>query len=318
VTGLGWTYADAACVPLITGTLAPVVQGQELDVPARWVAMQREIRNLGRPGLVSCAMSAVDIALWDAAARCLAVPVSQLLGRVRTEVPVYGSGGFTNQDLGDLASWAHEKGIPRVKMKIAEHHGGNISHDQTRIQAARSVIGPITELYVDANGGYTPGQARRVARHLEDHDVRWFEEPVTSDNLAGLAALREVTTVDIAAGEYGYDLPYFARMAPTVDCLQVDVTRCGGYTEWARAAAVAAAAGIEVSAHCAPNLSAHAAAATQNFRHVEWFADHDRIENTFFDGVLDPTGGTVMPPTDAPGHGMVLKNRDVEKYIVEP
>ncbi|GAB3893429.1 glycoside hydrolase family 15 protein [Kibdelosporangium lantanae] len=88
--------------------------------------------------------------------------------------------------------------------------------------------------------------------------MRWFEEPVSSDNLAGLGALREVTTVDIAAGEYGYDLPYFARMAPVVDCLQVDVTRCGGYTEWARAAAVAAAAGIEVSAHCAPNLSAHA------------------------------------------------------------
>jgi L-alanine-DL-glutamate epimerase-like enolase superfamily enzyme len=313
VTGLGWTYADAACVPLITGKLAPVIEGQELDVPARWVDMRREIRNLGRPGLVSCAMSAVDIALWDAAARCLDLPVSRLLGRVRADVPLYGSGGFTNQDVQDLTDWVREMGIPRVKMKIAEHAGADTDHDLARIETARSLVGPKTELYVDANGGYSPGQARRVARHLEDLGVRWFEEPVTSDNLAGLGALREVTTVDIAAGEYGYDLPYFARMAPVVDCLQVDVTRCGGYTEWARAAAVAAAVGIEVSAHCAPNLSAHVAVATQNFRHIEWFTDHDRIENMFFDGVLDPTGGTVTP-SDAPGHGMDL--RDVHEYLV--
>jgi L-alanine-DL-glutamate epimerase-like enolase superfamily enzyme len=145
--------------------------------------------------------------------------------------------------------------------------------------------------------------------------VRWFEEPVSSDDLAGLAELRAATTVDIAAGEYGYDLPYFARMLPAVDCLQIDVTRCGGYTEWRRVAALAAAAGREVSAHCAPNLSTHIAAATPNFRHIEWFVDHDRIESMFFDGALDPSGGRVAPDLAAPGHGLALRS-DIERYAV--
>jgi L-alanine-DL-glutamate epimerase-like enolase superfamily enzyme len=203
-----------------------------------------------------------------------------------------------------------------VKIKIAEDAGGDVERDLARVRAARTVIGDGVELYVDANGGYTPGQARRVARHLEEHDVRWFEEPVTSDDLTGLASLRQATTVDIAAGEYGYDLAYFARMVDAVDCLQVDVTRCGGYTEWARAAAVAAAANLDVSAHCAPNLSVHAGVATPNFRHIEWFADHDRIETTFFDGALDPTGGRASPNLTTAGHGLVLKDQDVTGYLV--
>ncbi len=276
-TGTGWTYADGACVPLIEGMLADVVRGRPvLDVPALWSAMQHQIRNLGRPGLVSCAMSAVDIALWDAAARVLDMPLSRLLGRVHDTVELYGSGGFTSHSIEQLRrqldTWVQEQRIGRVKIKIGESWGSATDRDLERIRTARDVIGADVELYVDANGAYTQGQARRMALQLEQHDVRWFEEPVSSDDLAGLALLRGATTVDIAAGEYGYDLPYFARMvgAGAVDCLQIDVTRCGGYAEWRRAAAVAAAANLQVSAHCAPNLSAHAAAATANFRHIAW------------------------------------------------
>ncbi|MFJ7219061.1 enolase C-terminal domain-like protein [Amycolatopsis sp. NPDC098790] len=170
------------------------------------------------------------------------------------------------------------------------------------------------DVFVDANGAYSPGQARRVAERLLEWGVTWFEEPVSSDDLPGLAATRFPGGPDIAAGEYGYDLPYFARMLPSVDCLQVDVTRCGGYTEWQRAAALAAAVNRDVSAHCAPNLSAHAAAATQNFRHIEWFADHDRIERRFFDGCLDPAGGTVAPDLTAPGHGLVFRAEAAAEY----
>ena len=320
VTGLGWTYADAACVPLIEHTLAPVVEGRPvLPVPARWTDLQHAIRNLGRPGLVSCAMSAVDIALWDAAARLLGVPVSVLLGRVHDSVALYGSGGFTTSSETDLAAlldrWVHTRHIPRVKIKIGESWGGAVDRDLARVRVARAAIGE-AELYVDANGAYSVGQARRVAARLAEHDVRWFEEPVSSDDLAGLRSVRESTGIDVTAGEYGYDLPYFARMVGSVDCLQVDVTRCGGFTEWRRVAAVAAAANREVSAHCAPNVSAHAAVATQNMRHLEWFADHDRIENEFFDGVLDPSGGSVTPDQSTPGLGLVLKEPDAEKYAI--
>jgi L-alanine-DL-glutamate epimerase-like enolase superfamily enzyme len=321
VRGLGWTYADAACVPLIEDKLASAVAGRPLaDVPASWLAMQGAVRNLGRPGLVSCALSAVDVALWDAAARWLELPLSRLLGRVHDEVDVYGSGGFTTLADDELAAqldgWVRKQRIPRVKIKIGESRGTRIDRDLERIALARKVIGDNAALYVDANGAYSIGQAGRLLGPLRDAGVTWFEEPVSSDDLAGLARLRSPGGPDVAAGEYGYDLPYFARMVPVVDCLQIDVTRCGGYTEWRRAAALAAAANLDVSAHCAPNLSAHAGVATQNFRHIEWFADHDRIENLFFDGCLDPPGGTVTPDLSAPGHGLTFRDDVAAEYSV--
>lgn len=321
VPGLGWTYADTACVPLIEEKLASVVRGQPLsDVPALWSAMQREIRNLGRAGLVSCALSAVDVALWDAAARWLDLPVSRLLGRVHESVALYGSGGFTTLSEGELAGqldhWVRRQHIPRVKIKIGESWGSRVDRDLDRVRLTRDKIGDDVELFVDANGAYSAGQARRVAERLLEWGVTWFEEPVSSDDLAGLAATRFPGGPDVAAGEYGYDLPCFARLLPVVDCLQVDVTRCGGFTEWRRAAALAAAANRDVSAHCAPNLSAHAAVATPNFRHIEWFADHDRIERRFFDGCLDPAGGTVTPSMAEPGHGLTFRADAAAEYAL--
>ncbi|NEE02037.1 enolase C-terminal domain-like protein [Phytoactinopolyspora halotolerans] len=323
VTGLGYTYADRACVPIIHGSLADVVLGRPLlDVPGCWLAMQHRIRNDGRPGLVSCAMSAVDIALWDAAAKTVGVPVSRLLGRVHNRVPVYASGGFTTYDdarlTEELEQWVHERAVPRFKLKIAEAWGGNVARDLTRVALARRVAGPDAELYVDANGGYTVGQAVRVGQRLAEHGVTWFEEPVSSDDLDGLRRVRGAVAADVTAGEYGYHLQYFTRMidARALDCVQVDVTRCGGYTEWLRIAALAAAHGLEISAHSAPNVSAHAAVATQNFRHIEWFSDHHRIESMLFEEVLDPRGGSVRPSRSEPGHGLALNRRIHDQYWV--
>lgn len=120
------------------------------------------------------------------------------------------------------------------------------------MRQARHLVGPDVELYVD--GGYRRKQAIRAAERVADLDVRWFEEPVSADDLAGLREVRDAVDADAEAGEYGYDLPYFERMcaAGAVDCLQADVTRCGGVTEWQRVAAVAAAHGLEISGHCAP------------------------------------------------------------------
>ena len=148
--------------------------------------------------------------------------------------------------------------------------------------------------------------------------MTWFEEPVSSDDLDGLREVRDQVTPDVTAGEYGYDLPYFARMvdAQAVDCLQVDVTRCGGITEWQRAAAVAAARGLQVSGHCAPNLHAHVAAAVPNLRHLEYFHDHVRIESMLFDGALDPSGGVLRPDPARPGLGLTLKESDAAPFRV--
>jgi L-alanine-DL-glutamate epimerase-like enolase superfamily enzyme len=204
--------------------------------------------------------------------------------------------------------------LPRVKMKIGESWGGAVSRDLARIALARNVIGDAAELFVDANGGYHRKQAVRVADRMADHGVSWFEEPVSSDDLDGLREVRDATAADVAAGEYGWDLPYFQRMVTAVDCLQVDATRCGGITEWLRAAALAAAHNLDVSGHCAPHVHVDAALATPNVRHLEWFHDHVRIESMLFDGALDPTGGVLRPDLSLPGHGLTFKERDAARY----
>ncbi len=322
-TGLGYTYAPAACKPFVDGVLAEVLTGLPvLDIPAAWSSMVRAVRNDGRPGLVSCALSAVDAALWDLKGKVLGVPVCRLLGLARSEVPIYGSGGFTTYDertaRAQLDRWVGEWRIPRVKIKIGQSWGSDVHRDLARIRFARETIGPDVELYVDANGGYTRKQAVRVAEAMAQHDVTWFEEPVSSDDLTGLREVRDQVSCDVTAGEYGYDLVYFARMvsAGAVDCLQVDVTRCGGISDWLRVAAVAAADGLQVSGHCAPNLHAHVAAAVPNLRHLEYFHDHVRIEGLFFDGALDPTGGVLRPDQSRPGLGLELKVPDAEPYRV--
>ncbi|MEU6370250.1 enolase C-terminal domain-like protein [Streptomyces sp. NPDC046931] len=323
-TGTGYTYAPAATARVIDDLLAGVVKGSAvLDVPRMNEAMHRAVRNAGLPGVAAQAVSAVDIALWDLKARLLGLPLVRLLGAACDTVPVYGSGGFTTYDDAQqerqLRGWVEEEGIPRVKIKIAESWGRQESRDRRRVGKARATIGDTAELYVDANGGYDAKQAVRVGRALTDEGVTWFEEPVSSDHLTTLAMIRGQVTSDVAAGEYGYTLPYFAHMlaAGAVDCLQADVTRCGGITVWLRAAALAQAHGIGISGHCAPHAHAHVAAAAPNLRHLEWFHDHVRIERILFDGVLAPDGGGITPGTDgAPGLGLTLNTGRAGPYRV--
>lgn len=321
-TGTGWTYGPPAVGYFLEGHLAPLVEGRSaLDIPAVHDAMCRSVRDTGRPGIASCAISALDIALWDLKARLLELPLVRLLGARRERVPVYGSGGFTTYHdthmAAQLNGWVHGQHIPRVKIKVGEGWGREVARDLHRVRAARHVIGDHAELYVDANGAYTRKQAVRVGHALAEHGVGWFEEPVSSDDLTGLRLVRDAVVSDVTAGGHGFDLPYFARMitAGAVDCLQVDATRCGGVTGFLRAAALAEGHGLEVSAHCAPHVHAVVAAAVPNLRHIEWFHDHVRIEDMFFDGALDPTGGTVTP-TRGLGHGLTLRAQDVAEYRV--
>ncbi|MFC5675066.1 enolase C-terminal domain-like protein [Streptomyces incanus] len=323
-TGLGWTYGAAATAQVVEQQLAGLVTGRSAwDVPAANEAMSRAVRNAGRPGLIAGALSAVDIALWDLKARLLGLPLVRLLGACRSDVPVYGSGGFTSYDDvqqdRQLRTWVEEQGIPRVKIKIGESWGQAESRDRDRIARARQSIGARTELYVDANGAYSRKQAVRLAGHLAEQNVTWFEEPVSSDDLTGLAQIRAAVTTDVAAGEYGYSLPYFRQLldADAVDCAQADATRCGGITVWLRVAALVEAAGLEISGHCAPHVHAHVAAAVPNLRHLEWFHDHVRIEQLLFDGVLDAAGGAISPgAVGSPGLGLTFRTEAAEGYRV--
>ena len=319
-TGLGFSYANRAAGVLIADTLAAVVKGRDaLDVGASWQAMVAAIRNLGRPGISSMAIAAVDNALWDLKARLLDLPLVRLLGAVRHAVPVYGSGGFTSYTTARLAAqlgeWA-QAGIGMVKMKI----GRDPAADVARVRIARQAIGHATQLFVDANGAYARKQALAFADAFCELGVRWFEEPVVSDDLDGLRLIRDraPASMDIAAGEYGYDIVYFRRMcaAGAVDVLQADATRCAGITGLLRAAAVADAFHVPLSSHCAPSIHAHACCAIAGVRHLEYFHDHARIERMLFDGVLDPVQGALAPADDRPGFGLTFKAADARRYAV--
>jgi L-alanine-DL-glutamate epimerase-like enolase superfamily enzyme len=321
VRGLGFTYATSACGPLIDDVLRSAVIGADaLDVTGVWRQMVSAIRNIGRPGVASMAIAAVDIALWDLKAKLLDLPLCRLLGMSHDRVAVYGSGGFTSLTEDELrhqlSGWVHDQQIPRVKMKIGTAWGSAEDRDRHRVALARQAIGDTAELYVDANGGYTAKQAIRLARDFAHLGVTWFEEPVSSDDLTGLATIRAMVDQDVAAGEYGYDLAYFAAMcrAGAVDVLQADVSRCAGITEWLRVAALADAHGLEVSGHCAPLLHLHAACAVRNMRHLEYFADHVRVDHLLFDGVPEPRQGALSPDLSRPGLGLELKRADAQAY----
>jgi L-alanine-DL-glutamate epimerase-like enolase superfamily enzyme len=320
-SGLGYTYAGASAAMLAREQLAQVLHGRDgFDIPGALAAMRRKVRNLGRSGVAACAISAVDAALWDLKARLLDLPLARLLGRCRDHVPIYGSGGFTSYSderlKEQLAGWAERDGCCFVKMKI----GSEPERDPRRARAAKSAIGD-TQLFVDANGAFSVKQALRFIDACKDLDIRWFEEPVTSDDPAGLRLVRETTPAqtEVAAGEYIFTLDDADHLleAGAVDVLQADATRCGGVSGFLEVAALCQAHHIDLSGHCAPALHRHAACAAPRLRHLEWFHDHVRIEQMLFDGAPVAKDGAIRPDLSRPGLGLEFKAQDAERFRID-
>lgn len=316
-TGLGYTYGGSEVAALIQDVLSEVIKDGDAMAPTEfYMAMWRKIRNLGRPGVASMGISAVDCALWDLKARLLQIPLATLLGPVRKSAAVYGSGGFTSytdEQLADqLGGWA-QQGMHAVKMKI----GREPQRDPERIGVARKAIGPNVKLYVDANGAFSPRQAIAQMEMLVHHDVRWFEEPVTSDDRTGMRMVREHAgpKIDIAAGEYGYQPFYFREMLQdrAVDVLQADITRCGGVTGFMQVAGICEAFNVPLSAHTAPALHTHAACAAFQFTELEYFHDHVRVESMLFDGLPRLVGSELQPDWSRPGNGLEFRRADAKK-----
>jgi L-alanine-DL-glutamate epimerase-like enolase superfamily enzyme len=317
---LGYSYATSAAATLIRDELADVVIGGDaLSVSGAWMAMNKHVRNIGRSGIASMAISAVDTSLWDLKAKLLAQPLVTLLGQVREAMPIYGSGGFTsytNERLQEqLGGWVDE-GIPRVKMKV----GRDPKCDPDRVAAARGAIGEEAQLFVDANGAYTRKQALELAYAFSEMDVSWFEEPVSSDDLAGLHLIRDdgPPGMNIAAGEYAFTIDDFKRMldAQAVDVLQADATRCGGFSGFLQASALCEAHHIPLSSHCAPALHLPIGCASRPFIHAEYFHDHVHIERMFFDGVPVPEDGALNPDLSRAGFGFAFKRSDAEQFRI--
>ncbi|HDR8963705.1 TPA: mandelate racemase [Burkholderia vietnamiensis] len=320
VTGLGYTYSDASAATLATSLLAGVLRNRPLvDIPAAVDALWRAVRNVGRAGIAATAISALDTALWDAKAKLAGVPLAMLLGRARERVPVYGSGGFTTYDDATLAAqlegWRSD-GVHACKIKI----GTDDARDPSRVRLARAALGPDVDLFVDANGAYAPRTALAFADAAADCAIRWFEEPVSSDDVDGLRFVREHVgaQLDVAAGEYAYTPDDFRRLLEgrAVDVLQADATRCGGVSGFLAAGALAAAHHVDLSAHCAPALHRHVGCVAPRMRHVEWFHDHVRIERMMFDGAPQLVDGALEIDATRAGLGLELREADVAGFAL--
>lgn len=320
VEGLGYTYNHATSAALVRDKLAEVVIGRPaMDVPGTARALREAVRNIGYPGIAAAAISAVDVAAWDLKARLLGVPMALLLGRVREAVPAYGSGGFTSYPperlAAQLAGWV-DSGLSMVKMKV----GSEPERDPARVRLARDAIGTRPALFVDANGAYDRKQALAMAETFAEAGVRWFEEPVTSEDLSGLRLLRDrlPPAIELSAGEYGHDDVYFRRMleAGAVDVLQADATRCGGISGFLAIGALCSAFKIPLSSHTAPALHTALGCALPAVRHAEYFHDHVRIEAMLFDSPPTLKDGALVPHLDRPGLGLELREADAERFAV--
>jgi len=318
--GLGYSYTSPEAGRLIKDQLVKILKGSSLlGVTKNWELMLEAVRNLGSRGIAASAISAVDIALWDLKAKFLGLPLTELLGQVHSGVAVYGSGGFTSYTdkklQSQLGGWVKD-GLRSVKMKI----GRDPQRDTERIKKAREAIGSKAELYIDANGAFTKKKALAFAESIKQYNIAWFEEPVSSDDLQGLNFLVNhlPPEMEVAAGEYGYDIYYFRRMleASAVDVLQADATRCLGITGFMKTGVLCEARNMLLSAHTAPSIHLHPSCSTPKMKNIEYFHDHIRIENMLFDGVQKPKEGILYPDKSMAGLGLELKRKDAEKFRV--
>ena len=198
------------------------------------------------------AIAGVDIAIWDAKAQALGIPLYQALGAVRSSVRGYASGGWApgeeaEAELGGYAA----KGFSAVKMRVVGRDGFSIANCVRRVKAARRGIGPDVELMVDAHGSLEVATAIKLARELEQYDIAWFEEPVSPDDHAGQAEVRRSTIIPIASGEREFTRFDFADLLErrALDIAQPDVARAGGLTEIRRIAALTSAHGVRLAPH---------------------------------------------------------------------
>lgn len=318
--GIGYTYADVSTAFLIDRTLKHLVEGRNLlDIQLLNSELIKHIRNNGTCGIAMMAISAIDNALWDLKAKIFEQPLYNLLGKTRDKILLYGSGGFTNYTDRELknqfAKW-EESGIRYFKMKV----GADAGKDVERVRTAASILPKEAKLFVDANGAYTVKQSLEKAKQFSHYNVTWLEEPVPSHNLRGLHFIKEHAplSINIAAGEYGYNLSYFESMlsAGAVDILQADATRCGGISGFLKAGHLCEAKEIPFSSHCAPSIHLHAALSLPSFFIAEYFFDHVRIEEMLFENFYSVKEGYMEPDPGIPGAGFEFRHTDAEKFRI--
>ena len=286
-----------------------------LEPEAAWDRLARRGDWAGPGGLLHCALSPLDIAVWDAAGKTVGQPLHRLLGGYRDRVPTYASDGlWYSLSPGDLAASAKrhvESGFSAVKLRLGRE--ATPEQEVRRVRAVREAVGPDVRIMVDINESWSQTQARRGGRALQDAGIAWLEDPVNHLDVAGLAELRRELEVPIAAGEHVYHLDGFRTLleARAVDFVILDLARVGGVTPWRRIAALAQAHHVAVCGHVVPEIQVHPLSAIPNGHLVEYvprsagiLTSMPRIEH-----------GELVAP-HGPGLGLELDDAAVRRHRV--
>jgi L-alanine-DL-glutamate epimerase-like enolase superfamily enzyme len=289
------------------------------------LAHGRVFPALGRRGIHICAMSGIDIALWDILGKSLDVPVWRLLGGRKAErMPAYASGGWADAaGIGaQLNGYIARGGFKAVKMRVGIIDGA-VPKSVERVRAAREALGPDVGLMCDAHGTYSVTEAKQFCRQVEALDLTWFEEPVTADDKRGMAEVRASTSVPIAAGESEFNRYDFRDLAElhAADIFQPDLAICGGITEAMRIGAIASAFNLRLAPHLWTGATAfaagmHVAAASPAGFILEYSLGanpllHDLVEEDF------PVRDGYVEIPDRPGLGITVDDAFVERYGVK-
>ena len=267
---------------------------------------------VGLEGISLIAVSGLDMAAWDALARAAGMPLAVFLGGSLGPVPAYNSNGLWLTDVGELgeeaAALVEEGGFRGLKLRLGR---ARLADDLAAIRAVRDVVGGDVKLMVDFNQGLTLGDALHRCHALDDQGLYWFEEPIAYDNLAGYAQLARELRTPVQLGEnfYGPRALHAAILAGAGDYVMPDLMRVGGVTGWLRAAAIAGAAGIEMSTHLYPEVSAHLMRVTETAHWLEWQDWADLLLTQPF----RLTDGHLTVP-DRPGNGIEWDEGAVRRY----
>jgi len=295
---------------------SPFVVGRDPhDTERIWHDIWREINPTGHKGVTISALSAIDVALWDLAARAAELPLHKMFGACRDAVDTYASSGlWLSSSVEDLVAEAGrfvDQGFRAMKIRLGSSRAAN---DVARVQAVREAIGPDIELLSDANQKFTPKEAIRLGRRLEPFNLVWFEEPVAAYDLDGHARVRTALDVPIASGETEYTRYGIQAMidAGSADVLMPDLQRIGGYSEFRKAAATAAANNLPVSSHIFTEQSLCLAGSIENcisVEHMDWFSP-------LFNEAMELVDGQLIVP-DRPGHGFTFNPDAVKRFAFD-
>ena len=324
VEGVGWAGAqsgpDRAVLEAARALGGNAIGLDVFEVEKLWERMYQP-KLFGRRGLATRAMASIDIAMWDAAGKSVGVPLYKLLGGYRRRVPAYLAGGYylEGKGLEELAQEMRDKvaaGARYVKMKIG---GAPIGEDVERVRVVREAIGPEIELMVDANNAYSPLEAIKIARRMEDLEPYWFEEPVHAEDYAGLANVRANTVIPIATGENEYTRYGFRDLVACggADILQPDANVLGGVTEYRHIASLASAHGLPIAPHGSALLHVHLVSAFSNGLIVEHVVTEGQGRRGMFMNALTLDEDGMVSAPDTPGVGVDLDEDFVNEHRVD-